>query len=364
MKKLLILSALALSAACNSSVQRLSPSVNPQPLNIILLIGDGMGVSQLSTLYYFSEEPSHFSRFKQIGFHQNAATDAQITDSAAGATAFASGVKTYNAAIGVDGDTTAQPTILEIASRQGKSTGLIATSSITHATPASFFAHVAHRDSQEHIAAQFLTAPVDYAAGGGIQFFQRRQDGRKLLDSLTARGYLVDTLSLRKSAPAGKRCAFFLAPDGMPKMQEGRGNFLPNATRHAIDRLSDNKNGFFLMVEGSQIDWGGHDNDGPYIVEEMKDFNRAVGVAMDFAEKNGNTLVIVTADHETGGLSLSPVKIFGQDDYRKINLTFSTGGHSADLIPVFAYGPGADLFMGIYQNNEIFDKMKSLLPEK
>jgi alkaline phosphatase len=143
----------------------------------------------------------------------------------------------------------------------------------------------------------------------------------------------------------------------MPKMQEGRGDFLPQATQMAIDHLSQDKDGFFLMVEGSQIDWGGHANDSDYIIEETKDFDQAVTVALDFAEKDGNTLVIVTADHETGGYSLSAAEVRKQRDYRHIKPTFSTGGHSASLIPVYAYGPGAANFQGIYQNNDLFKKM-------
>jgi alkaline phosphatase len=147
----------------------------------------------------------------------------------------------------------------------------------------------------------------------------------------------------------------------MPKMSEGRGDFLPEATAMAIDFLSEDKDGFFLMVEGSQIDWGGHANDGDYIIEEVKDFDKAIDAALDFAEKDGNTLVIVTADHETGGMSLSAAEVRMQRTYEHINPTFSTGGHSATLIPVYAYGPGAAKFMGIYQNNDIFGLMLQAL---
>ena len=113
-----------------------------------------------------------------------------------------------------------------------------------------------------------------------------------------------------------------------------------------------------MMIEGSQIDWGGHNNDADYVITEVLDFDRAVGAALDFAERDGNTLVVVTADHETGGFSLSAIEVFGQRNYEHIAPTFSTGGHSAALIPVLAYGPGAEKFMGFYQNNEIFGKMK------
>lgn len=345
-----------LFTACNQTASGVHTEEKPQ--NIILLIGDGMGLTQVSTSFYFNDAPSNFPRFKHIGLHQNMPTSHKVTDSASGATAFASGVKTYNGAIGVDQDTIPVITILEIAAEDGWSTGVVATSSIQHATPASFYAHTASRGNYEEIARQLVHSPVDFFAGGGTQFFTERKDSLNYLDSLTAAGFQINTKDLSHSTlRIDQKYGFLLAPDGMPKMQEGRGDFLPQATQMALDHLSQDKDGFFLMVEGSQIDWGGHANDAEYIIEEMKDFEKALGAALDFAEKDGNTLVIVTADHETGGLSLSAATIFGQSDYGKITPSFSTGNHSATLIPVFAYGPGAEHFMGIYQNDDIFDRM-------
>ena len=330
-----------------------------------MLIGDGMGLTQVSTTYYYQDEPSNFSRFKHIGLHQNMPTSHKVTDSASGATAFSAGVKTYNGAIGVDQDTTPVPTLLEMLAADGWKTGVIATSSIVHATPASFYAHTASRNNLEEIARQLVYAPVDFFAGGGLQFFTERSDELNYVDSLSREGFQVNTTIL---APAKldikKKHAFLLAADGMPKMQEGRGDFLPKATQMALDYLSHDKDGFFLMVEGSQIDWGGHANDASYVIQETRDFDKAIGLALDFAATDRNTLVVVTADHETGGMSLSAATIFGQGDYTKITPSFSTGNHSAALAPVFAYGPGAEHFMGIYQNNDIFNKMVLALKMK
>ena len=336
----------------------------PEVKNIILLIGDGMGVAQVSTRYYFKEdqEMTNFSRFKHIGLHQNSPVGAKVTDSAAGATAFACGKKSYNGAIGVDGDTVSIPTILEMLSEDNWSTGVIATSSITHATPASFYAHVKSRNMHEEIAKQLTYSSVDFFAGAGYSYFAQRSDSTDFMAELQKQGFTVDTTTL-PSAPLAldKKYGYLLAPKAMPKMQEGRGDFLPRATSLALDYLQQDQNGFFLMVEGSQIDWGGHDNDSEYIIEETRDFDQTIGVALDFADQHKNTLVIVTADHETGGFSLSSATVFGRGDYRQIQPTFSTGGHSASLIPVFAYGPGSENFNGIYQNNEIFNKMLSAL---
>ncbi len=362
MKKLLFFLAVVLMVqGCNNSYQQIA--IRKKPQNVILLIGDGMGLAQMSTAFYFQEEAPNFVRFQHLGLHRPKPSGAQITDSAAGATAFSAGVKTYNGAIGVDSSQQARKTLLEIAAERGQSTGVIATSSITHATPASFFAHVEQRSMQEEIAAQLVHAPVDFFAGGGIKFFARRKDDLNYLDSLKTAGYLVDTTALpaKGSLQAGKRYGYLLANDGMPKMQEGRGDFLAEATQLALEHLSQDKDGFFLMVEGSQIDWGGHANDGEYIIEEVKDFDRAIGAALDFAEQDGNTLVVVTADHETGGLSLSAAEVRMQRTYEHINPTFSTGGHSASLIPVYAYGPSAAKFQGIYQNSDIFGKILEAL---
>ncbi len=349
-----------LTNACNNTVQK-TARVMPEgqaPKNIILLIGDGMGLTQVSTSFYFNDKKSNFLRFKEIGLHQNTPVGAKITDSAAGATAFSAGVKSYNGAIGVDKDTQAVETILEILSQKGLSTGVVSTSSITHATPASFYAHVRSRRMQEQIARELMDSDVDFFAGGGIKFFNKRKDGEDLIKGLELKGFTVDTAKLaKKGMSINKKYAFLLGQDYMPKMENGRGDFLPKATNLALDHLSQNPKGFFLMVEGSQIDWGGHANDANYIIEEMKDFDKVIGEALDFAEKDGNTLVVVTADHETGGFALSSAKVRKQDDYRGLAPTFSTGGHTAALIPVFAYGPGAEHFKGIYQNQEIFAKM-------
>lgn len=358
MKKIILIIAtgLLLFSSCQRSTS-ITTSRHQAPKNVILLVGDGMGLTQISTVFHFQDTPSNFLRFKHIGFHQNEPTNAKITDSASGATAFSIGYKSFNGAIGVDGDTIAHTTILEHAARAGKSTGLIATSSITHATPASFYAHVPSRNQHEDIAMALAEKPVDFAAGGGIKFFHGRSDKQDLLNTLSRKGVMVDTAKLGASYNASKPYTALLAADGMPMMTEGRGNFLPKATAMAIEHLDQNDKGFFLMVEGSQIDWGGHANDGTYIIEEMKDFDETIGQVMDFAEKDGNTLVVITADHETGGLALSALTTFGNSDYGKLNPTFSTGGHTAALIPVFAYGPGAERFMGIYQNNDIYGKM-------
>lgn len=345
-----------LSGSNTEATVSLNTSAVTKPKNIILLIGDGMGLSEVSASFFYNEATSNFERFTTIGLIKTSASNALITDSAAGATAFSAGIKTYNGAIGVTKDTVAAPTIVELLSPQGIATGLVATSSIVHATPASFFAHTSSRSLYEDIAEFLPASEIDFFAGGGLKFFTVRKDKKDLLKQLKQNGFNVSTTSLPATVSEEKQ-AIILAEDAMPRMIDGRGNFLPEATQLALTALSTNKEGFFLMVEGSQIDWGGHNNDAPYLIGEMLDFDRAIGAALDFAEKNGETLVIVTADHETGGFTLAA----DNKDYNKIKPTFSTGGHSATMVPVFAKGPGAQLFNGIYENTAIFDKMMLLL---
>jgi|SRR5690554_323954 len=342
--------------SCGSSQKATEFTTPNKPKNIILLIGDGMGLSQVSSAYFYKREGNpNFDRFTTIGLSKTSSASDLITDSAAGATVFSTGVKTYNNAIGVAVDSTPVPTIMEHLIQRNYSTGIIATSSIQHATPASFYAHVKHRNMYEDITEFIPYSGIDFFAGGGLKFFTNREDGRNLLDESATAGYKIITDFLPSETSSEKEL-ILLAEDGMPKMQEGRGDFLPRATQLALDKLSRNKDGFFLVVEGSQIDWGGHANDAPYLILELLDFDEVVGVALDFAEQNGETLVIVTADHETGGFTLA-----GNDNYNDLNPVFSTTGHSATMVPVFAIGPGAELFGGIYENNEIYHKMMQLL---
>lgn len=331
------------------------PSEVKKPKNIILLIGDGMGLSEVSTAIYYKDGKPNFERFHTIGLSKTSSASDLITDSAAGATVFSTGEKTYNGAIAVNMDTIPLPTIVEQLSKRGLATGIIATSSIQHATPASFYAHVKSRRLYEDITTFTVNSGVNFFAGGGLKFFKNRKDGKDLLAEMKVKGYDIITDKLPNS-PSENNEIILLADDGMPKMSEGRGDFLPNATKLALEKLSKNDKGFFLMVEGSQIDWGGHNNDADYLIQELLDFEKTLGVALDFAQQNGETLVIVTADHETGGYTLAS----DGNDYNKIKPAFSTSGHSATMVPVFAEGPGASYFNGIFESTEIYHKMIAL----
>ncbi len=350
----------ALLFSCNKSDAQQQNKTNKKP-NVILLIGDGMGHSQVSALYYYKDGEPNISRFENIGLSKTSSSSHKITDSGAAGSAMASGQKTYNGAIGVDKDSVEMKNMVEVLSKRGYNTGIIATSTLTHATPASFFAHSKSRNWEDYMAAQLHNSEVDFFAGGGLKHFNKRDDGNNYLDSLKRKGFTVDTTVLHSDFKQKEKIGFLLNNEAMPKKLDGRDDFLPEATQLSIDFLSQKSGSFFIMSEGSQIDWGGHDNKSKYIVTEIIDFDKAIGLALDFAEKDGNTLVVVTADHETGGYALSAGKNKeGRTDYDKIMPTFSTKGHSGTMVPVFAYGPGSEKFRGIYENTEIFEKIMEI----
>jgi alkaline phosphatase len=353
MKKLgLIVLAFIVLISCNGT-ETFNKQEAPRAKNIILLIGDGMGVAQVYAAMSVSEEPLNFERFKHIGFHKTYSADDYITDSGAGGTALSTGIKTCNQCIAVDSLGNPLKTILEYAEENQLATGLVSTSSILHATPASFIAHELDRSNYENIAMDFLDVDIDLFIGGGKKQFADRKDQLNLIDSLHHNKYIVvDSLENLNTEIEGK-FAVFTAYEHNPEISNGRGDMLPNSTEKAIKILDKNENGFFLMVEGSQIDWGGHDMDIDYVISETLDFDKAIAKALDFAEKDGETLVIVTADHETGGLSL----IDGDLNSKTIQVNFSTDDHTAIMVPVFAFGPGAEEFGGIYENTEVFEKM-------
>lgn len=327
--------------------------------NVILLIGDGMGVNQIYAGYTVNKGKLNIERFKDIGFSKTYSANSYITDSGAGGTAIATGQKTNNQSIAVD--TLGRPlkTILEIAEDSFLSTGLVSTSAITHATPASFIAHNISRKNYEEIADGFLKTDIEVFIGGGRKYFEDRADSVNLVKKLEEKGYeitanLDEIVSLNGNV---QKLAGFTAWEHNPPVKDGRGNMLSTGTKKAIDILDNNEKGFFLMVEGSQIDWGGHNNDLEYVVTEVIDFDKVVGEVLDYAIKDGNTLVIVTADHETGGLAIRN----GNIEKGEVDASFTTTDHTGAMVPVFAYGPGSELFKGFYENTEIFEKIKQLL---
>ena len=327
-----------------------------KPKNVIVMIGDGMGVAQVFAAITANGGHLFLENFKHVGFAKTASSDNYITDSAAGGTALSTGQKTYNGAIGVNTDTVAIKTILEMAEEKGLATGLVSTSAITHATPASYIAHQGSRGSYEDIAADFMKTDIDVFIGGGYKHFAERKDKHDLTLELQKKGYQVlrnmDEIARVKT---GKLAG--LTADEHNEVYPKRKMDLPLSTETALNILDQNKKGFFIMIEGSQIDWGGHANNTIYIVNETLDFDRSIGKALEFAAKDRETLIIVTADHETGGMAIAG----GDLKSGMVKGAYTTGGHSAIMVPVFAWGPGAENFTGIMENTDIAKKIMLLM---
>ena len=377
----------------------------------------------------------------QTGSVETSASDSRVTDSAASATAYASGIKTYNGAIGMDAEQRPVPTLLEAAERAGLATGLVATSRLTHATPAAFAAHAATRAAEAEIAAQMLGQDIEVLLGGGTRFFQAeggsRTDGRNLLDEARAAGVRVATdragYDALAEAPADQPLLAVLAPDHLAYELDRKATDQPSLdemTALALERLQHNEDGFFLMVEGSRIDHAGHGNDAAGVLHDALAFDRAAAVALAFAREHPGTLVVATADHETGGLTLgrdgvydwkpevllaqtatmetlAPQVAAGTDaeqvlksagalatddslraDERaaladvmegtslygmrlgnvlgrvvaeRARVGWTTSGHTAVDVPLFAFGAGADAFQGNLPNDELGRRLAAAL---
>ncbi len=331
--------------------------------NIILMIGDGMGHAQVTAATYWNPGKSNYFRFNTVGLINTFSTNKKVTDSAAGATAFATGSKSYNRAISVAPDSSRLKTILEELKEQGYQTGLISLTTITHATPACFYAHVTDRDMHEEIAAQLVNADVDFFAGAGWEYFTERADGQNLLGAFQQKGYTIDTTALPAQVEGGKKYGFLLNKNTMPSKVQGRGDFLREATQLALEYFKQSDKPYFLMVEGSYIDWGGHANDAQMMIQESVDFDQTIGLVLDKTKDDTHTLVVVTADHETGGVAIG--KYYEENEGGKrveqgdsLAVYFNTDQHTAVLVPVFAKGYREELFSGVYENNEIYHRLK------
>ena len=355
MKRLTILSLVALLmlgmfSACDKKNEPQEPA---KAVNVIYMIGDGMALPQVYAAMLASGEEMTFSQFPYIGVVDTHSASNDITDSAAGGTALASDHKTNNAMLGMNPDTIQVKTVLEALSELGKETGIVVTSYVTHATPAAFYAKVPHRRQYEDIAVQMAENPyINLIIGGGMKHFAQRKDSLDLIARMENElGWKVYD-NLAEVDVTNQKYAVIADTNHMPKAAD-RGDFLPRAVKTALKSLDDAEKGFFLMVEGSQIDFACHANDSTWMMDEMMDFDYAVKVALDYAKEKGNTLVVVTADHETGGLTLPDPK----GKYTNVVFDYSSGSHTCLPVLVYAYGPGAEQFTGWMQNDELKAKI-------
>ena len=326
---------------------------NQKPKNIILIIGDGTGLNQV-TLSRIAIGGLDFKlaidQMPYTGFSLTHSYNNAYTDSAAAATAWATGKKTNNKFLSVDVNKKELKTLPEILYEKGFLSGLVSTSSITHATPAAFYAHIDSRYKEEEIANQLIASSISIALGGGKEFFDNERLKKNSL-------YISDKKSLEGlDLSVSRRVIGLFDKDGIerspekPTQQE-----MTSVALNFLKTKTNNCKGFFLMSEGSQIDWAAHDKDAKKMITEFEDFDKTIRLAMEYVGKNKDTLLIITADHETGGL-----QILKQDkDY--VEIQWGTGRHTGIPVGVYAYGPGASHFTGLMDNTEIYHKIISIL---
>lgn len=323
--------------------------------NIIFMIGDGMGLEQISAAWVCNGGKLNLDNFTYVGLQRTYSANKLVTDSAAAGSALATGQKTNNGMIAMNPDTVAVKSLAEEAMEKGKRAGAAVTCRVTDATPAVFFSHAPSRKFMDDIAVQMTNSGLYFLSGGGTKYWSGREDGLDLVGQAEAMGYTyVETKEDMMAVEEGPIIALMDEYELQPALD--RGDILPSAVQKALQVL-DNKKGFFLMIEGSMIDDGGHDNKAGKTMEEIFDFDRTLGLVLEWAEKDGETLVIVTADHATGGMTL----LGGSIDEKKIRVNYSTTGHNGVALPVFAWGPHAEDFVGIYENAELSDKIRALI---
>jgi alkaline phosphatase len=323
--------------------------------NIIFMIGDGMGLEQISAAWVCNGGKLNLDNFTYVGLQRTYSANKLVTDSAAAGSALATGQKTNNGMIAMNPDTVAVKSLAEEAMEKGKRAGAAVTCRVTDATPAVFFSHAPSRKFMDDIAVQMTNSGLYFLSGGGTKYWSGREDGLDLVGQAEAMGYTyVETKEDMMAVEEGPIIALMDEYELQPALD--RGDILPSAVQKALQVL-DNKKGFFLMIEGSMIDDGGHDNKAGKTMEEIFDFDRTLGLVLEWAEKDGETLVIVTADHATGGMTL----LGGSIDEMKIRVNYSTTGHNGVALPVFAWGPHAQDFVGIYENAELSDKIRALI---
>lgn len=358
---LLLLTAAALMAGCGEHAAE-------QPRNLIYMIGDGMGLSHVSMLQIEGGyAQTAFDRMENIALTTSYSANNRVTDSAAAGTALATGTKTNNSMLGMSPDSLPHQSILMRAREQGLATGFVVTCEVQHATPGAFYAHVPYRGDYASISRQLATAGLDVIAGGGSKMMttpdEENPEQPTPLEQLQAAGYQsVATLEELESV-AQTPVVALLAEGHLPSMLRGRGDYLPRAVRKSLSLLEaqGREQGFMLMVEGSQIDFESHGNNTEGILAEVRDFEAAVREAMAYVDAHPETLLVVTSDHETGGMAIAS----GHTDFTRsesgIDYRYGTTSHTGIALPVYLYGCGAEQINGFIDNAELGRRLMAIM---
>lgn len=341
------------------AVEKLQAPKGKKVKNVILMIGDGMSLMHVYTAWSANRGKLWLENAQATGLSKTWAVKKLVTDSGSGGTSLATGVKTVYHAVGVDPDGKPLTSLVDVAKELGKDAGLAVTCRLWDATPCDFCCHNIDRDKEEELVGDYPTSGVDFVFGGGAQKFTNRKDGRDIFKELQKKGYHVSR-TLDDFFAYDKNSRIFAVPyDKDTPLPDERGDLLARASMKGISLMNQNRNGFFMMIEGSQLDDYGHFNQLDLLMKETLDFDQTVGEVMKWAAKDGETLVVVTADHETGGLTL----VNGNKDEGRVECCFSTKDHSGAMVPVYAFGPGAENFTGIFENTDVFKKIKKLMTE-
>jgi len=377
-----LLSAVFLVSGCGQSGQKVT--------NVIYLIGDGMGIGSVTALLTVTDTCGFEIESPVTGFSETYSYDNYSTDSAASGTALATGTKTNNSALGMGPDGEDLESILNVAESLGKRTGIVVNLNVIEATPAAFYACVEKRGEKYAIAQQMTECGVDVVIGGGIKYFNERPDSVDLVARLKDSGYDIytdweeiartesdkfigfvpkellhrrnDTGAEASGDERGAACeAALMAADGglvdLTDASLSPEEYLEKAVSKALGTLSKNSDGYFLMIESGIIDGYNHNNDTPGLFAEMQEFNRTLTMLVKYVAAHPNTLLVVTADHDTGATAVT----YGNRATEDPSLVFATHGHTGNLVPVFAWGAGKENFTGIMKNSDISLKIKDLL---
>lgn len=341
------------------AVEKLQAPKGKKVKNVILMIGDGMSLMHVYTAWAANRGKLWLENAQATGLSKTWAVKKLVTDSGSGGTSLATGVKTVYHAVGVDPEGKPLTSLVDVAKELGKDAGMAVTCRLWDATPCDFCCHNIDRDKEEELVGDYPTSGVDFVFGGGAQKFTNRKDGRDIFKELQKKGYHVSR-TLDDFFAYDKNSRIFAVPyDKDTPLPDERGDLLARASMKGISLMNQNRNGFFMMIEGSQLDDYGHFNQLDLLMKETLDFDKTIGEVMKWAAKDGETLVVVTADHETGGLTL----VNGNKDEGRVECCFSTKDHSGAMVPVYAFGPGAENFTGIFENTDVFKKIKKLMTE-
>lgn len=341
------------------AVEKLQAPKGKKVKNVILMIGDGMSLMHVYTAWAANRGKLWLENAQATGLSKTWAVKKLVTDSGSGGTSLATGVKTVYHAVGVDPEGKPLTSLVDVAKELGKDAGMAVTCRLWDATPCDFCCHNIDRDKEEELVGDYPTSGVDFVFGGGAQKFTNRKDGRDIFKELQKKGYHISR-TLDDFFAYDKNSRIFAVPyDKDTPLPDERGDLLARASMKGISLMNQNKNGFFMMIEGSQLDDYGHFNQLDLLMKETLDFDQTVGEVMKWAAKDGETLVVVTADHETGGLTL----VNGNKEEGRVECCFSSKDHTGAMVPVYAFGPGAENFTGIFENTDVFKKIKKLMTE-